>query len=90
MVIRDHSKRVRFSNADYRVRVCGRQRSDGTWTGWIEFQRAGGKSVLRTGQETSQPNFAAIEYWADGLEPIYFEGALARAQGHTTAPATAA
>jgi len=37
--------------------------------------------VLRTEQETSQPNRAAIEYWADGLEPIYLDGALARAQG---------
>jgi hypothetical protein len=37
--------------------------------------------VLVTQQETSQPNRAALEYWADGLEPIYLEGALARAQG---------
>ena len=37
--------------------------------------------ILRTDQGTSQPNRAAIEYWADGLEPIYLEGALARAQG---------
>jgi len=28
-----------------------------------------------------QPNRTAVEYWADGLEPIYFEGAFARAQG---------
>jgi hypothetical protein len=32
-------------------------------------------------KETSQPNRDAIEYWALGLEPIYLEGALARAQG---------
>ena len=32
-------------------------------------------------QETSQHNLAATEYWADGLEPIYLEGAFARAQG---------
>ena len=32
-----------------------------------------------TGRETSQPNRLAVQYWATGLEPIYFEGALARA-----------
>jgi hypothetical protein len=37
--------------------------------------------VLRTGQETTQPSWRAIAYWASGLEPIYFEGAFARAQG---------
>jgi hypothetical protein len=36
---------------------------------------------LLTEQETSQPNRTAIEYWALGLEPIYLEGAFARAQG---------
>ena len=41
----------------------------------------GTEPVLRTDQETSQPNRSALEYWADGLEPIYLEGALARAQG---------
>jgi len=37
--------------------------------------------ILTTDRETSQPNRKALEYWADGLEPIYLEGALARAQG---------
>lgn len=49
---------------------------------WIEFhpvKRSG--SVLRTHRETTQPNLTALEYWADGLEPVYFECALARAQG---------
>jgi hypothetical protein len=38
------------------------------------------KPTLRTEQETSQPNRVAVEYWASGLEPIYLEGAFARAQ----------
>jgi hypothetical protein len=36
---------------------------------------------LRTDRETSQPNRISTEYWVSGLEPIYLEGALARAQG---------
>jgi hypothetical protein len=48
--------------------------------GWIEFHPLDGEGVfLRTSQETSQPNRAALAYWASGLEPIYFEGAFARA-----------
>ena len=36
--------------------------------------------VLQTEQETSQPNEMSVEYWATGLEPIYFEGAFERAR----------
>lgn len=80
--IHEHSTRVKDEDGTtYIVRVYAEERTDGTWAGWIEFhpgdQR---KPVLRTGQETSQPNRIAIEYWTLGLEPIYFDGAFARAQ----------
>jgi hypothetical protein len=65
----------------YAIHVCGQARTDGTWEGWIEFHPGGDGSILRTERETSQPNLEALEYWADGLEPIYFEGAFSRAQG---------
>jgi len=81
MLIRQHPNSVTAGNAIYAVHVCGQQRADGTWEGWIEFHPAGTGPILRTDQETSQPNRAALEYWADGLEPIYLEGALARAEG---------
>jgi hypothetical protein len=65
----------------YIVRSYGEERRDGTWIGWLEFHPTDvTKPVLHTGQETSQPSRASVEYWASGLEPIYFEGALARAQ----------
>ena len=63
------------------VRSYGEERLDGTWIGWIEFHPTDlSKLTRRTEQETSQPNRTAIEYWATGLEPVYFEGAFARAQ----------
>lgn len=66
----------------YLARVYGRERTDGTWEGWLEFHPTNRqKPILRTGQETSQPNRVTLEYWALGLEPIYLDGALARAQG---------
>ena len=65
----------------YVVRSYGEERLDGTWIGWLEFHPTDlSKLILRTDQETSQPNRTAVEYWATGLEPVYFEGAFARAQ----------
>lgn len=62
------------------MRIYGEEGSDGIWEGWLEFHPAEkGKPVLRTGQETTQPSHVTIEYWAFGLEPVYLEGALARA-----------
>jgi hypothetical protein len=63
----------------YRVRVEGQQRPDSTWGGRLAF--VDGKSIRRTGHETSQPNRQALEYWATGLEPVYLEGAFARTKG---------
>lgn len=65
----------------YVVQSYGAERLDGTWTGWLEFHPSdASKPKLRTEQETSQPNRTAIEYWATGLEPVYFEGAFGRAR----------
>ena len=65
----------------YTVRSYGEERADGTWTGWIEFEPDdSSKPTLLTDQETSQPNRTAVEYWATGLEAVYFEGAFERAR----------
>jgi hypothetical protein len=74
--VKDNAGRV------YRAVVCAKQRPDGTWEGWLEFHPVDSvKMVLRTGKETVQSSRSAVEYWASGLEPIYLDGALARAQG---------
>lgn len=68
----------------YNVRSYGEERTDGTWIGWIEFHPADlSEPTLRTSQETSQPNLEAVQYWASGLEPVYFEGAFERANPST-------
>ncbi len=86
--IHEHSTGVKSEDGTtYIVRVYGQERSDGTWEGWLEFHPTEKrKSVLRTEQETSQPNRIAIEYWASGLEPIYLEGGL-RTRARTIAVA---
>jgi hypothetical protein len=80
-LIYEHPAKIADHGTTYTARVCGTERSDGTWQAWLEFEPSNGRTaVLRTDQETSQPNRTTIEYWALGLEPLYLEGALARAQ----------
>jgi len=87
LLIREHPTKVIDGEITYVVQICGEERTDGTWEGWLEFHPTEiSQPVLRTDQETSQPNRAAVEYWADGLEPIYLEGALARAHGRLPQP----
>jgi hypothetical protein len=82
MLVREHPSQVVEAETTYTVWICGMERPDGTWEGWLEFHPTDvSKPTLRTDQETSQPNRTALEYWADGLEPVYLEGALVRAQG---------
>jgi len=80
-LILEHSVRLMSDDGrTYLARSYGEERSDGTWAGWIEFAPADGQgAVLLTDRETSQPNRLTLEYWATGLEPIYFEGAFERA-----------
>lgn len=78
------SEVIAADGAIYTVRSYGEERPDGTWTGWLEFVPIDPtKPTLKTGQETSQPNLTAVEYWATGLEPVYFEGAFERAQDYS-------
>lgn len=62
----------------FKARACGREREDHLWEGWIEFEAADGM-VLRSGRETTQSKLTDLEYWAQGLTPVYLEGALHRA-----------
>lgn len=80
-LIHTHSARIRGADGStWEARVMGARRDDGTWAGWLEFRSAGdARRSIRTGQETSQPDRRALEYWAGGLEPVYLEGALKRA-----------
>jgi hypothetical protein len=82
-LIHEHPAYVKVEGGTtYIVRIYAQERTDGTWEGWLEFHPTDErKQVLRTEQETSQPNRTAIEYWALGLEPTYLDGAFARAQG---------
>ena len=79
--IHTHSAYTRTRDGTvYEAHVRGAARSDGTWVGWLEFHPVAGGPVLRTPRETSQPDRAALVYWAGGIEPSYLEGALERAR----------
>jgi hypothetical protein len=66
-----------------RVRVYAEPQDDGRWAGWLQFVAAGNHRKLRTDRETTQSGLAALAYWAGGLQPVYLEGALARAEAWT-------
>jgi D-alanyl-D-alanine carboxypeptidase len=63
----------------YAVQARGGPRADGLWEGWLTFTAADG-AMLRTGRETTQSSRDALAYWAAGLEPVYLDGARARAR----------
>lgn len=80
-LIQQYKEPLERGGAKYVVRAYGEQRRDGTWSGWIEFHPIEDSlPVLRSGQETSQPDRGALAYWAAGLERSYFDGAFARAR----------
>ena len=62
----------------YRVHACGRERENGQWEAWLEFEDIETGDVLRSQRETTQPNKTDAAYWATGLTPVYLEGALDR------------
>lgn len=63
----------------WNARAYGRADAN-MWFGWFAFTNDDGETV-ETDIETSQPNRDALVYWATGVEPIYLEGAFARARG---------
>lgn len=62
-----------------RVLVYAEDQPGKTWAGWIEFVSKDGRDVVRSNRETTQSTVQGVAYWATGLEPVFFEGALQRA-----------
>ena len=79
-IIAEHPHPFERGGERYTVRVLGVQRTDGTWSGSLEFIPLAGGPPRRTDAETSQPNREALAYWATGLEHVYLEGAFERAR----------
>ena len=69
---------IRRDGNQYTVQACGRERDNGQWEAWLEFENIETGEVLRTQRETTQPNEKDAAYWATGLSAVYLEGALDR------------
>lgn len=77
-VVHVFEDQVFLDGEPYTAQVVGRP--DGhIWEGWIEFAARDGSDAMRTPRETTQPDRAALIYWATGLSGTYLEGALRRA-----------
>ena len=76
----------------YRARVVGRPAEDHMWEGWIEFVPidSSDTDTVIGSVESRQPNRQDLVYWATGLTPVYFEGALRRAKSPLTVQVRAA
>ena len=62
----------------YTAMACGRERDNGQWEAWLEFEDVESAEIFRSQRETTQPNQKDAVYWATGLTPVYLEGALDR------------
>jgi hypothetical protein len=63
----------------YSVRVYAR-RFGNLWEAWLEFKDPSESTVFRTERETTQLSLGDAIYWAEGLEPVFLEGAFERAR----------
>lgn len=69
------------AGAMYFAQAAGQKREDGLWEGWVEFiPVADSEWPLYSERETTQPNRADLDYWAQGLTRVYLQGALVRAK----------
>jgi hypothetical protein len=74
------------TGARYFVEAMGRQREDGLWEGYLEFLPLDERTErITSDRETTQPNRAAVDYWAQGLSRVYLSGAIDRARLSTSA-----
>jgi hypothetical protein len=76
-VVHVFDARINLDGVPYVAQVAARPNGH-IWEGWIEFVALDGSDARRTPRETTQPDRAAMEYWATGISATYLEGALAR------------
>jgi hypothetical protein len=76
------SETVCDERGTFHPRAMARERSNGSWEGWLEFVPSDEdrSSIYVTPIETHQRDRMTMEYWASGLTGVYAEGALARAR----------
>ena len=79
-VLRSFDEPIRHSTGGaFYPRVVGRYAPDKMWEGWLEFVPVDGGEVIVSAVESRQPERNHLEYWAQGLTPVYAEGSLDRA-----------
>jgi hypothetical protein len=66
----------------YHARVVGRLAEDRMWEGWLEFESTDDPECepVIGPVESRQPKREHLVYWANGLTPVFLQGALRRAR----------
>lgn len=81
-VLMQFPQTVSDERGTFHARAVTRERTDGTWEGWLEFvppDMTGSRRYV-TPIETRQRDRVTMERWASGLTSVYADGALARAR----------
>jgi hypothetical protein len=80
-VLRSFDEPIHHATGTYHVRVVGRYAKDHMWEGWLEFVpiEEDRRQVVISAIESRQPERVHLDYWAQGLTPVYAEGSLDRA-----------
>jgi len=87
VVIGRLSETVSDERGTFHSIVMARERDDGSWEGWLEFEAPDDESRrYATPIETRQHDRLTMERWASGLTGVYADGALARARTLGTVP----
>lgn len=87
-LIQQYVERIRGGGAEYIVRACGEQSSDGSWDGWLEFHDTDeAMPPLRSGIPTRHGDRGALTRWAAGLEKRDFDRAFRGAVAYTASSA---
>jgi hypothetical protein len=68
----------------YVARAYAAPRPDRRWDGWFVFLPLTGGRALATNWETTQNTLLQVKYWAEGISPVYLQGAFKRAEACTS------
>jgi hypothetical protein len=84
-LVHEYANPVRSSDGrSWVAQAWADQLPRGGWEGWFAFLPDDGGEPVWTDAETTQGRLAWLRHWAAGIEPVYLEGALARALGRSS------
>jgi hypothetical protein len=79
-LIHEYARVIHAGDGPYLARAYATRQAGGLWEGFFAFLPLWRGRPLVTDRETTQSKRGDVVYWANGIRPIYLQGALRRAQ----------